>query len=93
MGKADLIAAAIKFTDWGEPWTFYAAVLGHVCHDSDDKAIFEHIWAEACRQEHWQRVDLAECCEACDHGLKEAFSWLPEEARAQFVRAASFQWK
>ncbi|MFP3582790.1 hypothetical protein SCB29_04140 [Paraburkholderia sp. SIMBA_055] len=93
MAKPDLIAVAIKFTDWEQPWTFYSTALDQICHDPDDRAIFEQIWAEACRPEHWEHVELAECCDSCDHGLKNRFSWLPEKARAQFVRAASFEWK
>jgi len=93
MARPDLIGAAIQFMDWEKPWTFYSVVLDHLSHDSDDRAIFENIWGEACRPEHWQHVEISKCCEACDHGLKNGFSWLPDEARARFVRAASFQWK
>lgn len=93
MAKPDLIGAAIKFMNWEKPWTFYSVVRDHLSHDSNDRAVFEHIWAEACRPEHWQHIGMLKCCDASDHALKSGFSWLPEEARAQFVRAASFQWK
>ena len=93
MATLDLIGVAIQFKDWEKPWTFYSVVLDHISHDSDDRAIFERIWAEACRPEHWQYVDISKCSDSCDHGREIGFSWLPEEARVQFVRAASFQWK
>jgi len=93
MAKSDLIKTAIAFLDWEEPWTFASVVLNQLSDDSGDRAIFERIWAEACRSDNWQQADIAKCCDACDSWLKRGFSWLPEEARAQFVRAASYQWK
>ncbi|MGC2968702.1 hypothetical protein [Paraburkholderia aspalathi] len=93
MAKSDLIGAAIEFVDWEKPWTFYSAVLNHLSLESDDRAALEDVWAEACRPEYWRDADISKCCDACDHGLRNGFSWLPDDARAQFVRAASFQWK
>ncbi|MDQ7982048.1 hypothetical protein QYH69_33015 [Paraburkholderia sp. SARCC-3016] len=93
MAKSDLVRAAIAFQEWGKPWSFDSVVLNQLSDDSDDRAIFMQIWAEACRSDNWQQADISRCCDACDSRLKCEFSWLPEEAGAQFVRAASFQWK
>lgn len=93
MARSDLIEVANAFLDWEKPSTFYPTVLSQLPHDSEDPAIFLQIWAEACRADHWQNADISKGCDACDLGLKKEFSWLPEDARAQFVRAASYQWK
>ena len=93
MAKSKLIEAAMAFLDWEKPWMFHPIVLSQLSQDSEDQLTSEDIWVEACRPEHWQYVDITRCCVACHDGLKNEFSWLPEEARAQFVRATSFQWK
>jgi hypothetical protein len=93
MAKSDLIKAAIAFREWQKPWTFDSVVLNQLSDDSEGQATFRQIWAEACRPDNWQHAEISKCCDACDSGLKNVFSWLPDEARAQFVRAASFQWR
>lgn len=93
MAKNDLVEALNTFLDWEKPWTFYDVVLGRLSHSIDDQEEFERIWVEACRADHWQHSELARGCDACAHALARSFSWLPEVARAQIVRAASFQWK
>lgn len=93
MARSNLIEVANTFLDWERPWTFYPAVLNQLSHDSNDPEIFLQIWVEACRADHWQQTDVSKGCDACDSGLKKEFPWLPEDARAQFVRAASYQWK
>ncbi|WP_109482343.1 hypothetical protein [Paraburkholderia sp. C35] len=93
MAKSDLIRAAITFQKWEKPWSFDSVVLNQLSDNSEDRAVFMKIWAEACRSENWQQADISMCCDACDSRLKHEFSWLPEEARAQFVRAGSFQSK
>ena len=93
MAKSDITRAALAFQDWDKPWTFESAVLDHLSDALEDQTVLAHIWIEACRSENWQQVDLSKCCDVCHSWLSSKFPWLPEEARAQFVRAASFQWK
>lgn len=93
MAKSELIKAAIAFRDWEKPWTFASAVLKQLADDSEGRALFGQLWMEACRSDNWQKTDISECCDTCDSWLNHRFSWLPEEARARFVRAAAYQWK
>jgi len=93
MPRSDLTEVVNAFQDWEKPWTFYSTVLSQLSRDSEDPDTLSQIWAEACRADHWQQADISKACDAVDCGLKIQFSWLPEDARRPFVRAASYQWK
>jgi hypothetical protein len=68
-------------------------VMAQPALTASDRAIIEKIWLEVCGSSHWRHTDLSQCCATADHALTIAFPWLPEQARAKFVRAAAYQWK
>ncbi|WP_460908384.1 hypothetical protein [Paraburkholderia jirisanensis] len=93
MANSDVVEATIEFVDWHEPWLFHRFLLKRFDDNADDRTTVDLVWAEACRSDHWRHATISQCCDASDRGLEDAFPWLPEDARRQFVRAASFQWK
>jgi hypothetical protein len=91
--KSDIFAAATAFVGWTRPWTFYDTVMEQPALTASDRAVIEKIWLEVCRASHWQHTDLSQGCASAHHALTIAFPWLPEQVRAQFVRAAAYQWR
>jgi hypothetical protein len=93
MTKSDIFEAATAFVDWARPWTFYNTMMAQPALTVADRAVIDKLWLEVCRASHWQHTDLSQCCAIADHALTVAFPWLQEQVRAQFVRAAAYQWR
>ncbi|MDH6153575.1 MULTISPECIES: hypothetical protein [Paraburkholderia] len=93
MAKPDIFAVATAFVDWARPWTFFGAVMANPALTASDRADIEKIWLEVCEFRHWLRNDLSQGSASADYALGVAFPWLPDQVRAQFVRAAAYQWR
>jgi len=93
VAQSDIFAAATAFTDWARPWTFFDTMMASSALTPADRADIEKIWLEACGSSHWQGTGVSQGCAAADHALTVAFRWLPDQVRAQFVRAAAYQWR
>ncbi|KJK03863.1 hypothetical protein UB44_05220 [Burkholderiaceae bacterium 26] len=91
--QLEIIAAIETFEAWNQPWTFLEAVKAWPTLIAADRTTLQQIWIEACDARHWQHADNGQNAAAADLALQERFPWLPDHARAQFVRAASFEWK
>lgn len=91
--RLDIIAAIEAFEAWSQPWTFQSSVLTWDALTVAGRVTAKEIWMEACDARHWQHGNGAEDAAASDQALRERFPWLTERARAQLVRAASYEWK
>lgn len=91
--KSGIFTAATAFLDWTRPWTFYDSVMAQPALTASDRATIEKIWLEVCGASHWQHTDLSQGWATADHALSIAFPWLSEQVRAQFVRAAAYEWR
>jgi hypothetical protein len=83
----------MAFVDWAHPWDFFDTVIANPGLTASDRADIEKIWLVACGSSHWQSTDLNQGCATADHALMVSFPWLPDHVRAQFVRAAAYQWR
>ncbi|MCX4162854.1 MULTISPECIES: hypothetical protein [Paraburkholderia] len=93
MSESTVIAAADAFTNWAQPWAFYESTIAQPDLSASDRATIRDIWSEACNARHWQDASLQECSACAERALHVVFPWLPAQTRAQFVRAASYQWR
>ena len=91
--QLEIIAAIEAFEAWDLPWRFLADVTAWPTLTAADRTTIQQIWMEACDVRHWHHADSAQNAAASDLALQERFPWLTEHARAQFVRAASYEWK
>lgn len=91
--QLEITVAVEAFEAWGQPWTFLDAVKAWPTLAAADRATLQQIWVEACDARHWQHADSRQNAAAADLALQERFPWLPGHARAQLVRAASYEWK
>ena len=91
--QPDIVAAIEAFEAWGQPWAFADNVTAWPALTVSDRATLQQIWIEASDARHWQHADNGQNAAAADLALQERFPWLPDRARAQLVRAASYEWK
>jgi len=89
----DIIAAIEAFEAWSQPWTFMDNVMAWPTLTAADRAATQQIWMEACDARHWAQGNGVQDAAASAQALQERFPWLTESARAQLIRAASYEWK
>lgn len=94
MADTDTINLAIEsFSNWQEPWTFFATVKAHPkCSETDRKAI-QVIWLAACDKHLWSGARLQDCTTHTDTALSHQFPWLSPRARQQLINGAAYQWR
>lgn len=91
-GMRDGVVAAIEaFDAWERPWEFSSSVSGSPTLTPDDRAVAHQVWLAACDARNWQHAASAQT--VVNRTLQEQFPWLTELARAQLIRAASYEWK
>ena len=93
MSELNINIAAKAFADWAKPWTFYEVASAHEALSDTDREVLGAIWIEACNASHWNLGPFPQGCGAADQALSVQFPWLSADARAQVVRAASYQWR
>jgi hypothetical protein len=93
MNESLIAAAILKFSEWEQPWRFFEIASAHEELTKEDCRVLLAIWNESRNKVHWQETSLTDGCAAADRALINRFPWLIAGARAQLVRAASYQWR
>jgi hypothetical protein len=86
--------AVAQFDRWHYPWQFCEQVRRRLLRIPDELQLFDRVYEEASRNEHWMHADLIEGGRIAQDSLEKAFPELDEGTLAQFVRAVSYEkWK
>ena len=93
MNESCITAAILKFSEWDQPWRFFEIASAYEDLAKEDCQILQVVWNESCNEVHWQETSPTNGCAAADSALIHRFPWLIADARAQLVRAASYQWR
>jgi hypothetical protein len=88
-----LACAISSFDDWSYPWTFKTSVRGKLGSQKEDLELFEALFTEASRPEHWQQVDLVLGCRIAQNEMKSRFPQVDDSSIASIVRSASYDWR
>lgn len=86
------------FDQWERPWEFHSAVAESIELISEEKELFERVWAFACDRKFWFEASLGTSAlhvqsEHIQSELIVAFSWLSPLAATQVSTGAAYQWR
>jgi hypothetical protein len=92
MDSEQTVGLAIShFEDWSHPWKFFEFVRASL--NVRDQSLFDVIWHEANRFDHWDSPTLQDGAANAERGLKQTFPGLKQDAIKAVANAAAYQWK
>ncbi len=93
MNESRITAAILNFSEWEQPWRFFEIASAYEDLTKEDCRVLLAVWNESCNEVHWRESSPTNGCAEADRALVHRFPWLIVGARAQLVRAASYQWR
>ncbi len=82
----------LNFDNWLLPWTFHDSIIYSLSITYEDKELFKTIWATAIDSSNWKNSDLVTGRKVAEARLSELYR-LSDNAIANIVRAASYEWR
>ncbi|HJV01541.1 MAG TPA: hypothetical protein VJ752_13430 [Burkholderiaceae bacterium] len=93
MDTSKLMFVIEGFDQWERPWEFHSTVAESVELISEDRELFERVWAFACDRKFWFEAPLGASELHVQSELMAAFPWLSPLAAKQVSNGAAYQWR